>query len=39
MAHSAISAALRGDVMAETICVVMVQLHHLDEAIATNGAD
>jgi hypothetical protein len=36
MAHRAESAALRGDVMAETICVVMAQLHHIDGAIATN---
>jgi hypothetical protein len=39
MAHRAISAALRGDVVAETIRMVMAQLHHFDEAIATNGAD
>jgi len=39
MAHRAESAALRGEVMAETICIVMAQLHHADEAIATNRAD
>jgi hypothetical protein len=36
MAHRAESAALRGVVLAETICVFMAQLHHAIEAIATN---